>query len=247
MKIASTTLRVVLTLALGWAEWTLIAQPQDFTPHWTILSLVAFLLVVWAVLFIRLRSPLAGMWALALLLALLLAVTLCTGALLYGYDLGSLPDWTLFLFVGGVILAWLLLLRIRVPDPWESTKRVVHALVWIWLSLMAAAIPASVYSALSEHSEPLVSAAVFAALLLGSAVLSYYAIRGRWSLTWPLLVLFVLTWPFGVSVPIIVGLIGLGKLIIQAVGRGGTLAASDLQVAVVEARPRGMVESANYE
>lgn len=243
MKAASIVLRVIVTLAAGWAEWTLIAQPQDFTPHWTILSVVAFLLVVWVVLFMRLRSPFAAIWA----FALLVAVTYIMVGLVYGLASDGLPDWTLFPVLGGVTLAWLLLLRIRISDPWEATKRVAHGLVWIWLSLAAASIPAAIFATFVPDLPEVVFSLTLLALSPGVIVLSYYAIRGRWSLTWPLVVLFILAWPLGPLIPFIVMTIGLGKLIIQAIGRGGTLAASELSAPVIAARPRGLVEGVNYE
>lgn len=129
----------------------------------------------------------------------------------------------------------------------QIMRRVAHGLVWIGLSLLAAVAPASVYSAAVGHSSPMSAAAAFGVLLIGAAVLSYLAIRYRWSLTWALVVLLVVSWLSGVSIPIIVGLIGLGKLIIQAVGRGSSLAASEIAAPVLDAHPRGLVESVSHE
>lgn len=247
MKAASIVLRVLVTLALGAVLWGFASGSSFITPAWLTAPILAFLVTAWAVIFVRLRSPLAGLWALVVLLAVVLAFMLCIAGLSLGFGAGTMPDWALVPVLSGIIAAWLLLLRIRISNPWEAAKRVAHALVWICLSLLAAAIPAWVYSAVTGDSVPVLSAVVLAVLLVGAVALSYLAIRYRWSLTWPILVLFVLTWPFGVFVPIIVGLIGLGKLIVYAVGRGGTLAASELSAPVLDAHPRGLVESANYE
>jgi hypothetical protein len=138
---------------------------------------------------------------------------------------------------------------------WYATRRIAHAVGWLivlsipqcLIAFLFATVLNPWYGANPESSE-FVLPIVWLLLLPAVGFVMVMAIWRRWSLAWPLLVLFVLAWPFGVSVPIIVGLIGLGKLIVHAVGRGGATAASELCGAVVaDAHPRGLVESVNNE
>jgi hypothetical protein len=131
---------------------------------------------------------------------------------------------------------------------WYVVKRIAHGLTWVAILLIPAALMMAALDSLFPEASDVEALAAELVLLAGVAVVATFAIKGRWSLTWPLIVLFVLTWPFGWPIPWVVAFIGLGKLIVYAVGRGRTLAASELTMpAVVGARPRGLVESGNYE
>ena len=130
---------------------------------------------------------------------------------------------------------------------WEQVRRIGHALVW----LLILSVPAGALLTVLVVSQPvgseLMAVAISLAILAGVIALGLCAVRRRWSLIWALVALFVLAGPFGVFVPFVVGLIGLGKLIIQAVGRGGMFEASELSAPIAEARPRGLVESVSHE
>jgi len=245
MKIVSIVLRALVTLAVIWGVWTLAADFEAFKPYWLVFPVAGLLAFAWVIVFLRLASPAAGIWALVLLAVVFFALCGLTAWL----NPSEAPDWTAMPFFAAVIGIWLLLLRLRLHllATWEGVKRVAHALTWFAVSLMVAAIPGAIAAAIASDYPDLAFAIVFAVLLPGPILLTVYAVRGRWSLAWPLIVLFVVSWPFGVSVPLVVGFIGLGKLIIHAVGRGRTLAASELRAPTVGARPRGLVESANYD
>lgn len=132
---------------------------------------------------------------------------------------------------------------------WEIVKRIAHAVLW-WLALAGAGGIVGAILTLgwsdSGNEAAMIAGFLVQAFLLTAVVIAWvFAIIRRWSLRWPLLVLFAVSWPFGFS---LVGMIGLGKLIIHIVGRGETLAASDLQPTLLAgARPRGLVEGASYE
>jgi len=131
---------------------------------------------------------------------------------------------------------------------WDLAKRIAHALVWLAILLIPAGVMVAILESSGESAGAEVgSLAVLLLILAVATVVEICAVRRRWPLTWPLLVLFVLTWPFGVSVPLVVGLIGLGKLAVHAIGRGSAASASELTAPVVAARPRGLVESGNHE
>lgn len=128
---------------------------------------------------------------------------------------------------------------------WYVVKRIAHAIGWLVLLSIPTMVLAAATASLIAQSPNEVLLFVALLVVLAAGVVSWvYAIRRRWSLTWPMIGMVVVCWPFGL---LWVTMIGLGKLIIHAVGRGGELAASDIPDAVLEARPRGMVEYASYE
>lgn len=137
---------------------------------------------------------------------------------------------------------------------WYVVKRMAHAVGWLWILAIPTALVTEIVGDL--FSETWIGTGTLAGigfvalcLVVGAnvvvAVLVWVsAVRRRWSLKWPLIIAIVVLWPFGFTW---VMMIGLGKLIIYAVGRGSTLAGSNIyEPEVVEARPRGMVEYADY-
>lgn len=149
---------------------------------------------------------------------------------------------------------------------WYVVKRIAHALGWLiilspaYLTLAALIVgvvslvagwpggfPAGFLLRVAGEAgaaPALVVAVSYLLLLPVSAYIWMLAVRQRWSLTWPLIIIAVVFWPFGLTW---VAIIGLGKLIVHAVGRGSTVAGSYLDEPVAEARPRGLVEYACYD
>ena len=138
---------------------------------------------------------------------------------------------------------------------WYVVKRIAHALGWLWILAIPTAVVTDIATGLLVDAwlEPgvwsmvgTIAESVLACVIIVAMVVVWIsAIVRRWSLKWPLIITTVVCWPFGLTW---VMMIGLGKLIIHAVGRGSTLAGSDLDgPEIVGARPRGLVEYASYE
>lgn len=126
---------------------------------------------------------------------------------------------------------------------WLWTKRILHGLMWIWLSLAAASVPATLIGGTLSDTSTIAAGIGFAVLLVGATVLSIYAIRGGWSLKWPLIVMLCFAClMIGTGGIPIIATIGLIKLAIWWIGRGRTVAASRLREPVRSARPCGLVE-----
>lgn len=125
---------------------------------------------------------------------------------------------------------------------WYVAKRIAHAMGWLaLLSSPAAILIAMIGDSMDGSQSDVFAGLTCLPLLAGAIVLWLCAIRCRWSLKWPLIIIAVAVWPFGLTW---VMMIGLGKLIIHAVGRGSTVAGSYLDVPMVaEARPRGLVDT----
>jgi len=145
---------------------------------------------------------------------------------------------------------------------WPVTKRVAHALGWLWVLAIPAALVAEIVTGLLADplSMPdawlkpgivskisIVVECLAVGTIIAAALLVWIsAIRGRWSLKWPLLVLLVVLGPFGFAL-FVISMIGLGKLIIWAVGRGSTTDSSRLREPAVAVRPCGLVEYATHD
>ncbi len=235
MKTASIVLRILLTLALGAVLWAFAGGWSSVTPAWLTAPILAFLVTAWAVIFIRLRSPRDGLWALALLTIVAALFALFTVVVFFGPGRVVMPDWTLPPLLAGTIAAWLLLLSA------SSIMRVVHALVWGLGLHLVAALPSTVLvSVLSQGTPDYAGLIVF--VITEPVVICVWvmAILRRWSIAWPVAGLAAVFSP-------IVGAIGFGRLVVSGVGCGETLAPAQVEPDGADVRPRGLVESANYE
>jgi len=127
---------------------------------------------------------------------------------------------------------------------WSVIQLILHAVVW-WLAVCVAATPVGLLLGLGlSHWFSDFGPALASVIVLPIVVYVWVlAVSRRWSATWPVVFLSMVFWTGFWWVT----MIGLGKLIIHAVGRGGEVAASDIPDAVLEARPRGMVEYASYD
>jgi hypothetical protein len=144
---------------------------------------------------------------------------------------------------------------------WYVVKRIAHALGWLWILAIPTAVVMDIATGLLADPQSMpdawlkvgvlskisvvVESVVVCGIIVSAVLVWIAAIRRRWSLKWPLIVVVVLSWPFGFWW---ITAIGVGKLIIHAFGRGGDFAGSDLvEPVITDARPRGMVEYASYE
>lgn len=131
---------------------------------------------------------------------------------------------------------------------WESLKRIAHALVWLWIFAIVVGLAAEPFWGVpNASSADILSFSIWMGLVLGGLLLWICAIRRRWSLKWPLMILLLAGMASGSTVPFVVSAIGLGKLMIQWVGRGSMVTSSSLRESVLEARPRGLVEYTSYD
>lgn len=250
MKTLSIVLRVALTLGAIYGAYAMPTLRPQPTPHWLIWPLEGLLALAWGVAFWKLASVLDGLWALVLLPGLVVVMA----ALMLWLVPDGLPDWTVIPILGAATVLWLLLLRLGVS--WQGTKAVAHAVTWLAILAIPAAVVVEMFSSvlantlLGEGAKSNIGLVAEALAVGGVIVAALFvwvrAIRGRWSLKWPLVVLFVVCLRFTFAV-FAVTLIGVGKLIIWAVGRGGTLAPSMLSKPKEAVRPASMMESTSNE
>lgn len=129
-----------------------------------------------------------------------------------------------------------------------SIKRIAHALLWLFLLLFVTMVVmslfANVWNDFGIGTSEMGGAIALLVLLPVALTIWFYSIRFQWSLKWPLIVFLISILPVGLT---IVGILGFGKLIIQFVGRGDTLAWSSLREPIPAARPRGLVEYTSNE
>jgi hypothetical protein len=274
MKLLSIILRVIWTGLAAWAIYSLdSSKPRDL-PLWVIGSLLGLMAVAWLIVFVRLARPLNGIGAVVALAVVLWACGMSFATFLPGGapDWTIAPFAALVLALWVIVLGLPDLLR-RHPRAAKALTRVGYALVWLVAvvpSVTLAFVPWAVRFGQEESSpldfglDPYASPLAatrgpiplwFCGLALATCFVVWLVILWRGvPLRWAsgLMAAALVGWLFVLytlpSVPVlIVGGIGLGKLVLQVVGRRNTLARSQLAVSGSAVSPRGLVEYEGYE
>jgi hypothetical protein len=174
----------------------------------------------------------------ALTIALKIAWTGATFALVWSLVTTAdpyLPKWAVVTDAGLIVFVWaVIMLRLSALVP------SLYAIAWLVLIFFGAGvIMASIVVGAGNYAPDWTVVPFFAFVVAVWLIV----LRRRVSLKWPVtaaVVLFCL--PSGVLVSGIVGAIGIGKLVIQSVGRANVYAPSRIRAGHPRVSPRGLVE-----
>jgi hypothetical protein len=148
----------------------------------------------------------------------------------------DLDSWLIASLICCIVVAWATVL-FRLHDATSAGYAV------LWLALIFAAIGLLMAIVLGvDSTQPDWTLLVFFVLVLAvwAVVLKFKS-----SPKWPLIILSVLLIPFGTIILGIIGAIGLGKLLIESVGKRNVFTRSRMTVASISVLPRGLVEPDN--
>lgn len=159
-------------------------------------------------------------------------------AIMAGWSLAqeTVAMWILVSAICCIAIAWAIVM-------WKLDVLATAGEAVLWLALVFLTVG---FSMVMMIGDKVVSDWVVIPFFLIVIALWMIVLKFRLSLKWPLIIAGVMAVSFGMPFLGIVGLIGIGKLIIECIGRRNMFASSRIAVSTTCVSPRGLIEPKSF-